>query len=138
MTNPSRHPHAELYERWLRALEGGIGGSALATFLTDDMVNIEHPNMLFPDGRRSVLAEVLAASERAQHVVTQQRYEVREVLVVGERLVARVGWSGVLKVPFGTFVEGETLRAEVAQFVTFREGRIAENQTYDCYASGRA
>ena len=135
MTNLPEHPHAALYERWLRALESGVGGAALEPFFTADMVNIEHPNMLFPDGRRSELADVLRASERAQHVIERQHDRVRELVVTGERVVARVSWSGILKVAVGAFAPGDELRAEVAQFVTFREGRIAENQTYDCYAS---
>ena len=138
MNDLAKHPHALLYESWLRALERGVGGSGLAPFFTDDMQNIEHPNLLFPEGRRSVLAEVLRASERAPQLIAQQRYEVRELLVVGDRVAARISWSGVLKVGFGSFAAGDTLRAEIAQFVTVRDGRIAEKQTYDCYASGRA
>lgn len=135
MTKRKEHPNAVLYESWLRALERGVGGSALEPFFTADMVNIEQPSMLFPNGRRSELADVLRASERAPHVIERQQYQVRELLVTDDRVVARVSWSGVLKVPVGAFAVGETLRAEVAQFVTFREGRIAENITYDCYAS---
>jgi ketosteroid isomerase-like protein len=138
MATPTNHPHAVLYESWLRALERGVCGSALAPFFTADMVNIEHPNLLFPDGKHSPLVDVLRASERALHVIERQHYEVRELLVVGDRVAARVSWSGVLKVGFGSFAPGDTLRAEIAQFVTVRDGRIAENQTYDCYASGRA
>lgn len=135
MADINEHPHAVLYESWLRALERGASGTALEPFFTPDMVNIEQPNLLFPHGRRSELADVLRASERAHHVIERQQYQVRELLVTGDRVVARVSWSGVLKVPVGAFAAGETLRAEVAQFITFREGRIAENHTYDCYAS---
>jgi predicted ester cyclase len=129
------HPHAVLYKRWLRALERGVGGAALASFFTEEMVNIEHPNLLFPRGRRSELADVLRASERAQHVIERQRYEVLDLMVSGDRVAARLSWSGVLKVRFGAFAAGDTLRAEIAQFVTILDGRIAANETYDCYAS---
>ena len=134
MTDVATHPHAVLYQRWLHALESGEKGPELARFFTPDMVNVEHPNLLFPTGKRSSLEDVLRASERGVEVVEQQRYQVRELLVLGDRIAARISWSGVLKVGFGAFAKGDTLQAEIAQFVTIRDGRVAENQTYDCYA----
>ena len=131
---PTDHPHAKLYREWLRAIEQGATGDELARYFTPDVLAIELPNLIFPAGARRDLAAILQAAVRGKDVVRDQRFEVRSILIDGDRLAAEVEWSATLCVPVGARPAGETLRSFFAAFVTFRAGRIAENRSYDCYA----
>jgi hypothetical protein len=42
-------------------------------------------------------------------------------------------WIGVLAVPVMSLPAGSGMKASVAMFLTFREGRIASQRNYDCY-----
>lgn len=128
------HPHAAHFLAWLRALERGVTGSELAAFFTPDVLAYELPNLVSPRGARRDLSELLAAAERGQQVVRDQRFEVHALIRDGDQLAARLTWSAQLACAVGGRAEGERLSASIASFVTFRDGRIAENHSYDCYA----
>jgi len=51
----------------------------------------------------------------------------------GERLAVELEWTGVLAVPVMSLPAGSEMKAFVAMFLTFREGKIAEQRNYDCY-----
>jgi hypothetical protein len=43
-------------------------------------------------------------------------------------------WSGILAVPVMNLPAGSEMKAFVALFLTFRDGRIASQRNYNCYA----
>jgi len=122
-----------LMRRYLAAMERGVTGDALAEFFTDDVVSIERPNRLAPDGATRDLAAMRAAAERGRRACTRQRYEVRTILAIGDRVAVEVEWIGTLAVPLGTIPAGGEMRAHFAAFYTLRGGRIAEIRNYDCF-----
>lgn len=118
---------------YLAALEAGATGAALAAFFTPDVLQEEFPNRLVPGGARRDLAQLLEGAARGQQVIHSQRYQILHALVDGARVVLEVQWSGVLRMPLGSLASGDTMRARFAVFLTFRDGKIAEQRNYDCF-----
>jgi ketosteroid isomerase-like protein len=42
-------------------------------------------------------------------------------------------WTGILAVPFGALTSGSEMKAHLAMFFEFRDGRIALQRNYDCF-----
>ena len=94
---------------------------------------VEHPNLVAPTGRMRDRAAAVAASGHARRLLSSNRFAVREHVVAGERVVTRVGWTGVLAIDAGTWPAGTEMRAECCMVFTVRDGRILRQETYDCY-----
>ena len=122
-----------LIERYLTAIEQGATGAALAEFYDPAVIQEEFPNRLMPNGARRGLAEIQAAAESGQKVLTAQRYEVLNALVQGDEVALEMQWSGTLAVPFGALAAGDDMRARISSFITLREGRIISQRSYDCF-----
>ncbi len=52
---------------------------------------------------------------------------------VGGTLVTRAVWEGELAIDAGPLVRGTRLRADIAMFFEFRDGRILRQENFDCY-----
>jgi ketosteroid isomerase-like protein len=122
-----------LIERYLTAIEQGATGAALAQFYDPAVSQEEFPNRLMPNGARRGLAEILAAAESGQKVLTAQSYEVLNALVQGDEVALEMQWSGTLAVPFGALAAGDDMRARISSFITLRDGRIISQRSYDCF-----
>jgi ketosteroid isomerase-like protein len=121
---------AQLY---LRAIEQGATGDALAAFFAPDVVQEELPNRLTPNGARRNLPDLLAGAERGQQVLRGQRYEVLNALADGDQVALEVSWTGTLAVPLGSLPTGGQLRARFGVFLDFRDGLIVGQRNYDCF-----
>ncbi len=44
-----------------------------------------------------------------------------------------VTWTGTIRGAVGPFAAGQTLCAQLAIFLTFRDGQIMRRHDYDCY-----
>ncbi len=51
----------------------------------------------------------------------------------GDQVVMEVTWTGTVREAAGPFAAEQTLRARLAIFLTFRDGRIMRQRNYDCY-----
>ena len=125
--------HVAAARRYLDAISAGATGDALAAFFTPDVVQLELPNRLVPDGARRDLRAILDGAERGQRVMASQRFEVRNVVASGDRVALEVLWTGTLKVPLGSLPAGGEMRAHFGVFLDFRDGRIAAQRNYDCF-----
>lgn len=123
----------DVCRRYLAALEGFATGEALARFFTDDVVVHELPNRLVPHGRDRRMAELLEGSRQAPTLLSDQRYVVRQALESGDTVALDVDWTATLKVPLGQTPAGQKLKARLAMFIRFRDGRICEQTNFDCY-----
>ena len=119
--------------RYLAVLESGALGPDLAAFFTPDVVQTEYPNRLVPAGAVRDLAALLDGAVRGQQVISAQRFEVRHAVASGDDVALEVLWSGTLAVPIGALAAGDVMRAHFGVFLTFRDGRIASQRTYDCF-----
>ena len=105
----------------------------LSTLLDPAFRLVEHPNVVAPTGRMRDRAVALAARGHARRLLSSNRFDVREHIVAGERVVTCVGWTGVLAIDAGAWPAGTEMRAECCMVFTVRDGRILRQETYDCY-----
>jgi ketosteroid isomerase-like protein len=119
--------------RYLAAIERGLDDAAFAEFYTPDALQEEFPNRLTPTGARRDLAGLREAAERGRRVLTAQRYEVCREVAAGDRVALEVLWTGTLATAVGSLPAGGTMRAHVAVFLDFRDGKIAAQRNYDCF-----
>jgi len=102
-------------------------------FFADDVIQVEFPNRLVPNGATRDLAALRDAAERGRKVVTSQRFEVVNAIASGEQVAVEAIWTGTLAVPLGSIPAGGQMRARFAIFLTYREGKIVRQHNYDCF-----
>jgi ketosteroid isomerase-like protein len=118
---------------WVRAIEAGASGETLASFVTDDMIHEDMPNRVFPNGMSYDLAGMQAGAERGKALMRRQRYDILSVIASGDCVAMQLDWSAELAVPLGTLKPGDAMRAHVAIFIEFRDGKICRQRDYGCY-----
>ncbi|GGP34290.1 nuclear transport factor 2 family protein [Streptomyces abikoensis] len=133
MPDVPRHPHVETALRYHEAVARFATGEELARFFHEDAVHHQLPNALFPEGVVRDLPAILASAERGRDLLSEQRFEVTGVVAAGDRVALEAVWSGTLAVPLGKLPAGRVLRAHIATFLEFRDGRIVSQRNYDCY-----
>jgi ketosteroid isomerase-like protein len=102
-------------------------------FFADDVVQVEFPNRLLPNGATRDLAALRGAAERGRKVMTAQRFEVLNAIASGDQVAVEALWTGTLAVPLGSIPAGGQMRARFAIFLTYRDGRIVRQHNYDCF-----
>jgi ketosteroid isomerase-like protein len=122
----------EVARRYLESVGQGRPEDNLA-FFADDVVQVEFPNRLVPDGATRDLAALREAAGRGSKVMTVQRYEVLNAIAAGDQVAVEANWIGTLAVPFGNIPAGGEMRARFAIFLTFRDGKIVRQHNYDCF-----
>jgi ketosteroid isomerase-like protein len=105
----------------------------LRVLLAPDLRVTEHPNAITPDGAMRDLDATIAGFQAGKTLLRKQTFDVHEVLVVGDRAAVRATWAGVVGIDAGPYRAGQELVAEIASFVTVRNGRVVEHETFDCY-----
>jgi ketosteroid isomerase-like protein len=125
--------NADTVRRYLAALAEQATGEELARFFHDRVEQIEHPNRLTPEGKTRDKAALLAGAESGKRVTSNQRYEVRTLVAVGDLVAAEVDWSCTLRVPLGKLASGDTMRARLAMFIELEAGQIRSLRNYDCF-----
>jgi ketosteroid isomerase-like protein len=102
-------------------------------FFADDVIQIEFPNRLVPNGVTRDLAALRAAAERGRKVMTSQQFAVVNAIASGEQVAVEAIWTGTLAVPLGSIPVGGQMRARFAIFLTYRDGKIVRQHNYDCF-----
>ncbi|MFB8245600.1 nuclear transport factor 2 family protein [Streptomyces sp. NPDC055952] len=128
-----QHPHVRTALRYHEAVARLAAPEELAEFLHPDMTHSQLPNTLFPTGADRDLTETLSASARARTLLAAQSYDVVNAVADGDQVALEIKWSGTLAVGFGELPAGHVLRAHIAAFLDFRDGRIVAQRNYDCY-----
>jgi len=102
-------------------------------FFADDVIQVEFPNRLLPNGATRDLAALRDAAERGSKVMSAQRFEVVNAIASGEQVAVEAIWTGTLTVPLGSIPAGGQMRARFAIFLTYRDGKIVRQHNYDCF-----
>ena len=105
----------------------------VAELLHPDVENLEHPNKLLPAGKHYDLAALRAAGERGRALMASQRYEIRQMIIEGDRAAVQIAWSGTLAVAAGPLPAGHVIRAQICSIVELRGGKVWRQEQYDCY-----
>lgn len=124
-----------LAQEYLRAVESMEPSEAVAKFYAADIEFHEFPNRIVPHGRVRKRADLQAAYGQAQKLLSSQRYAVKRVVENGDVVAVELVWTGVLavSVPTMNLTAGHEMKAFVAMFLTFRDGKIVSQRNYDCY-----
>jgi ketosteroid isomerase-like protein len=122
----SAEGNLQLVREYLGALARMAPASEMAAFFTEDAEQIELPNRLNPNGQASDLHTLLERVDKGRAMLSEQHYEVTNVISSGDSAAVEADWSGKLK-------NGAELRAHFAMFFEFRDGRIAKQRNYDCF-----
>jgi len=118
---------------WVRAIESGATGDALASFVSPDVIHEDMPNRFFPNGMRYDLAGMQAGAERGKALMARQRYDIVSAIASGNAVAMQLDWRAELAIPVGTLKAGDEMRAHVAIFIEFRDGKICHQRDYGCY-----
>ncbi|WP_406486679.1 nuclear transport factor 2 family protein [Streptomyces phaeochromogenes] len=105
----------------------------LAAFFHRDAVHTQLPNALFPDGTVRPLPDLIAAARQGQKLLADQHFEVINTVASGAQVALEVTWTGTLAVSLGDLTAGQALRARIAAFLEFRDGKIIAQRNHDCY-----
>ncbi|HEY9229856.1 MAG TPA: nuclear transport factor 2 family protein [Gemmatimonadaceae bacterium] len=118
---------------WVRAIESGATGETLSEFVTPDVIHEDMPNRVFPNGMRYDLAGMRAGAERGKSIMRRQTYDIVSAIASGNSVAMQLDWSAELAIPLGMLKAGDEMRAHVAIFIEFRDGRICRQRDYGCY-----
>ncbi len=99
----------------------------VARLLHPDVQVIEHPNKITPAGRTYDKAALRVAGERGAALMQRERYEIRSVIVEGDRAAVSIAWTGTLQ-------NGAEMRAEICSVIEVRDEMIYRQEQYDCFA----
>jgi ketosteroid isomerase-like protein len=128
----TQEKNLEIARQYLASIGQGEPEDNLA-FFAEDVVQVEFPNRLLPEGATRDLAALREATQRGRQVMTAQRFEVLNAIASGEQVAIETNWIGTLAVPFGNTPAGGQIRARFAIFLTFRDGKIVRQHNYDCF-----
>lgn len=130
MTTPTTT--AEIATAYIRAIEAHRTDE-VASYLHPDIELTEHPSRVVPAGRRLDRAGIVAASERGAKLMASQRYDIRHMIVEGQRAAVQFAWSGTLAVAIGTLPAGHVMRAQICSIIELVDGKVWRQEQYDCY-----
>ncbi|HEY0251672.1 MAG TPA: nuclear transport factor 2 family protein [Kofleriaceae bacterium] len=116
---------------YLRAFETRDGSNL--DYYATDVVQRELPNLLVKAGATRDLAALRRGMEAGKASVAEERYEVVSMIEQGETVAVEAIWSAKLNIGFGTLSPGDTMRAYLAMFITWRDGLIVSQRNYDCF-----
>lgn len=105
----------------------------LRLLLSSEVRIVEHPNLVTPRGARRDLESTVAGFNAGKALLTEQAFDIHEVLVAGDRAAVRATWRGTVGVDAGPFRAGQELAAHIAAHLRFEDGLVIEHETYDCY-----
>ena len=123
----------EVAQEYIRAIERGATGEALARFFAPDVAITEMPNRVTPHGSTSDLARALEAAQRGQQLFKRQTYTITNMLGKDDFVALEMEWIGVTAVPIQNLPPDSEMRDHVAVFLEFRNGRIVRQRHYDCF-----
>jgi ketosteroid isomerase-like protein len=122
----------EIVTAYLRAIETHQLDE-VARYLHPEVELTEHPNRVSPAGRRADLAGMRAAGERGARFMANERYEIRQMIIEGDRAAVQIAWSGTLAVAAGPLPAGHVMRAQICSIVELKDGKVWRQEQYDCF-----
>lgn len=133
MSEFHEHPNIRTAVRYHQAVSRFAASEELAAFFHPDAVHTQLPNALFPDGTVRHLPDLITATRQGHKLLAEQHFEVINAVATGAQVALEATWSGTLAVSLGDLSAGQVLRAHIAAFLEFRDGKIIAQRNYDCY-----
>ena len=129
---PNQDDNAETVRRYLKSVEQGSFSDLKVLFLPDGVME-QLPNRVYPQGVRVKLSQMEAAFVKGRNLFSQQSYEIKNSVALGNSVAVEVLWTGTLAVGFGNLAAGSQMRCHSAMFFEFADGKIANQRNYDCF-----
>ena len=123
----------ELAREYIRAIESGATGDALARFFTPDVAITEMPNRVALHGSVCDLTKALEAARHGQQLFKRQTYTITNILGEGNWVALEMDWVGVTAVQIQNLAPNSEMHDHAAVFLEFRNGRILRQRHYDCF-----
>lgn len=120
-------------QQYLQAVASLGSFENVADFYSSEVVIEEFPNRIAPQGRVRRAGDLRAAYEQGRQILRSQTYNVQRILEAGDEVAVELEWSGILAIPVMDLPAGSEMKAFVAMFLTFRNGKIVSQRNYDCY-----
>jgi ketosteroid isomerase-like protein len=120
---------------YLTAIENDQVVGQETEWYTDDAIQVEWPNKLVPAGATRNLEQLRQAGERGRAIVASQRYEVTNVVAVGNKVAVEAIFRATFKMDIAGLPKGDVMVANFAMFFEMRDGKISRHHTYDCFTS---
>jgi len=125
--------NAVLAREYLTAI-ASLGSPADVLRFYDPSIKIhEFPSRIAPNGRTRTLADLSVPYDHARQILRAQSFTVTNLVEQGNKVAMELVWRGTLAVPVLGLAAGDELIASVAMFLEFRDGKIVEQRSYDCY-----
>lgn len=118
---------------YLRVIESMGPFEAVYEFFAPEAVVREFPNRVASQGRVRRLENMREAYEQGRRIMRSQTYKVQHILEAGDEVAVELEWTGLLAVEVMNLPAGSEMKAFVAMFLRFRDGKIVEQRNYDCY-----
>ena len=122
----------EIVTAYIRAIEAH-DTEAATRYMHPDVELTEHPNRIWPAGRRVDQAGLRADGERGKALMASERYEIRGMIVEGDRAAVQIAWSGTLAVAAGPLPAGHVMQAHVCSIIELKAGKVWRQEQYDCF-----
>jgi ketosteroid isomerase-like protein len=126
-------PNVSRVHQYLQAVASMGPFEDVAAFYGPDVAIQEFPNRIAPVGRTRRGEDLRAAYEKGRQLLRSQSYTVRRIIEAGDELAVELEWVGVLAISVMDLPAGSEIKAFVAMFLTFRDGKIVSQRNYDCY-----
>jgi ketosteroid isomerase-like protein len=130
---PLASSNSSLARQYLLAVASLGSFDDVANFFSPDIVFQEFPNRIAPQGRVRRAADLRAAYEQGRQLLRSQTYTVQRIVEAGDEIAVELEWVGTLAIPVMNLPAGSEMKAFVAMFLTFRDGKIISQRNYDCY-----
>ncbi len=117
---------------YLKALQDGQPAHA-RQYLAPDIVQVEHPNQLKPNGEHRTAEAMAADGQRGLKILERQTFEVLNAIAEDDRVALEVLWTGVLAIPLRDLKPGDAMTCWSGIFLDFRDGKIVGQRNHDCF-----
>src|SRR4051794_33745213 len=112
--------HADFIHSFLAAIERDeVVGDEERWYCTD-VLQVEFPNKLLPQGAARNLADLRAAGERGRAIIERQQYEVVSIVESGDAVAVEAIFRATFKADLPGLPKGKTMTAHFAMFFTMR------------------
>lgn len=122
----------EIVTAYIRAIEAHDTDAA-TRHMHPDVELTEHPNRISPAGRRVDAAGLRVLGEQGKKLMASERYEIRQMIVEGDRAAVQMLWSGTLAVAAGPLPAGHVMQAQICSIIELKDGKVWRQEQYDCY-----
>ncbi|MGZ4816533.1 MAG: nuclear transport factor 2 family protein [Terriglobales bacterium] len=125
--------YLQITHAYIKAVEQGATGDALAKFLHPDVTHYDLPNRFNPSGKIRDHRGMLASAERGQKVMRGQKYDILSVIEQGNSVAVEIDWIGKLAITVAGIPAKGEMHARVAIFLEFQDDQIVLQRDYVCY-----